>query len=78
MKNSNVKKLLLISLCASFLALAGCEEKGPMEKAGERVDDAVDNAGDAMDDAKDAADDAADEMEDAVDDVADEVDDQIN
>lgn len=32
-------------------ALAGCEQEGPAEKAGERVDEAVEQTQDAIDDA---------------------------
>ncbi|RBP52779.1 hypothetical protein [Arenicella xantha] len=71
MKHANLKKLLLTSLFASLVALAGCEEKGPMEKAGESIDNAVDDAGDAIND-------AGDEVEDAADDAADEIEDAAN
>jgi hypothetical protein len=40
-----------------MLALAGCKEKGPMEKAGKAVDKAAQKTGDAV---KDAADDTKD------------------
>ena len=45
------KIIVLLSLLCSFLAFAtlGCEKKGPMEKAGEKVDEAVDSAKDAVD-----------------------------
>ena len=47
---------------ASALAagMVGCEEKGPMEKAGEKVDDAADKVGDAVKDAGEEIKDAAD------------------
>jgi predicted small lipoprotein YifL len=32
-------------------ALAGCEQEGPAEKAGERIDEAVEQTQDAIDDA---------------------------
>ena len=44
-----------------LLTLGGCEEKSPIEKAGDKVEDAADEVGDAVED-------AADEVEDAVDD----------
>jgi hypothetical protein len=34
-------------------ALAACEEQGPVEEAGETVDDAAEDAGDAVEDATD-------------------------
>lgn len=38
---------ILILLAIGFGA-AGCEEKGPAEKAGEKVDEALDKAGDKV------------------------------
>jgi outer membrane lipoprotein-sorting protein len=54
-------------LCALLLALsvgmlAGCEEQGPAEEAGEEIDEAVEEAGDDMEE-------AAEEVEDEVDDA---------
>ncbi len=45
---------------AVVMGTAGCKEKGPAEKLGEKIDNAADNAGDAIED-------AADKVEDAVD-----------
>jgi len=42
----------------------GCEDDGPMENAGESVDDAADDAADAVDDAADNVDDAVDDATD--------------
>lgn len=44
---------------AYVLAAAGCEHKGPAEKAGERVDDAAKDLGDKMKDVGDKMRDAA-------------------
>lgn len=46
----NMKPLLLMSLCLFPLAAAvsSCREKGPVEKAGENVDEAVENVKDAV------------------------------
>ena len=54
--------LLLTFVMACLVApLTGCpEEKGPMEKAGEKVDKAVEKTGDAIEE-------AGDEIEDEVD-----------
>ncbi|NBB93708.1 MAG: hypothetical protein GVY32_11125 [Gammaproteobacteria bacterium] len=54
-------------LCALLLALsvgmlAGCEQEGPAEEAGEEIDEAVEEAGDDMEE-------AAEEVEDEVDDA---------
>ena len=66
---TNLKKALLISLMASFVALTACEKDGPAERAGEAIDNATDNSKDALEDAgdniQDAADDAADAVKDA-------------
>ena len=52
MKTQNTLKLILISICGiGALSLASCKEKGPMEKAGEKVDEAAEEVGDEIDDA---------------------------
>lgn len=45
-------KTLAVALCASLslMALTGCEQEGPAEKAGKDVDQAVEDAGDAVED----------------------------
>ena len=60
--NAILKKMFaLVFVLALALATTACvEEKGPMEKAGEKVDDAVEEVGDSLED-------AGDEVEDAVD-----------
>ena len=50
--------LVLVAL-TGVIVLPGCREKGPAEKAGEKIDKAVD-------DVKDATKDAADKVEDKV------------
>jgi hypothetical protein len=68
-------KLLTILLCTLALGIAACERKGPIERAGEKVDHAVDtikNGGeeptadkiqDEVDRARDKAADAKDKVE---------------
>ena len=51
-----------LSLVTLGFANIACPEKGPVEKAGEKIDDAVD-------DTKDAAEDAADDVKDAAEDA---------
>jgi predicted small lipoprotein YifL len=70
--------MLAAALAAtSALTLAGCDEQGPLERAGEEVDEAVEDIGnggetlgnsidDAVDDVREGAEDAADEVRDAV------------
>ena len=59
--------------CALILGLGACEKKGPLEQAGEEVDEAVDTmrrgeespatrADDAMDEAREGVNEAADEL----------------
>ena len=59
----NCMKILKTSLILPVLVLllggaCGCKEKGPMEKAGEKVDKAVEKTGDAIKDGVDKAKDA--------------------
>lgn len=51
---------------AGFLALVlgACEQQGPMEEAGEKIDETVEKAGDK---AEEAMEEAGDAMEDATD-----------
>lgn len=71
----NTKVLWLAMLAATLsVGMAACEKKGPVEQAGEEVDEAVDtikNGGkestenkvdDAVDEAREGAEDAADEL----------------
>lgn len=67
-------RTLALAFCLVFVGagmLTACSEQGPAERAGERVDNAVNDAGDAMretaDDARDAIDEAADDTRDALD-----------
>lgn len=56
--------VLFASLAFGGMTMVGCEEeKGPMEQAGENLDNAMKDAGEKM---EDAADKAKDEIEDAV------------
>jgi hypothetical protein len=57
----NLLNLAVIAFAASIFALGGCEEKSPVEKAGDDIEDAAEDVGDAVED-------AADEVKDAVDD----------
>lgn len=50
-----LNETIIATLFASALmiALAGCEQQGPLEEAGETVDDKVEQTGDAIEDATD-------------------------
>lgn len=54
--------LVALLLALSVGVLAGCEDQGPAEEAGEKIDESVEEAGDKMEE-------AADEVEDEVDDA---------
>lgn len=61
MHRMTIRLNILLSCAAAaalFLLLPGCEEKGPVEKAGEKVDDAVEKTGEVIEDAGDAVKDA--------------------
>ncbi|HLS80291.1 MAG TPA: hypothetical protein VK025_02695 [Steroidobacter sp.] len=66
----NAKIMALALAGAASLALAACERQGPLEQAGEEVDEAVDamkrggeeSPGARVDDAMDEARDAVDEL----------------
>ena len=49
-----MKKALLMLILAAFVTpMVGCKEKGPMEKAGEKVDEAAKDTKRAVKDATD-------------------------
>ncbi len=50
-----LSKAITAALLASTLmiTLSACEEQGPLEEAGEKVDDTVEDAGDEIEDATD-------------------------
>ncbi len=43
--------IVVLALASVALVTAACPEKGPAEKAGEKIDDAVDKTKDAVEDA---------------------------
>jgi len=49
----------VLAISALLVALSGCEQKGPAEKAGEKMDNAAEQAGEQMEKAGDAVKDAA-------------------
>ncbi len=55
MKRTLIHAMLLAVLA---LGLAACEKEGPAERAGEKIDEAVESAGDAIEDAGDKIKDA--------------------
>lgn len=71
MKIFKLKHVLVIGLFTSLIGLTACQEKGPAEKAGEKIDN-------ALGDGQNAVEDAANDIEDAADDAADAVKDATN
>lgn len=55
-----IRILFAIGLLGMALSNVGCEEEGPAERAGKKIDSAVDKAGDAVEDAGDKVEDAVD------------------
>lgn len=53
-------KVLMCSLLISMFALTACEQKGPAEELGEKIDDAATDVGNAIEDACEDIKDAAD------------------
>jgi hypothetical protein len=46
-----MKKLVFILCLVAFMSVAyGCEKEGPAEKAGKKMDQAIDKAGDTLKD----------------------------
>jgi hypothetical protein len=70
----NIRILWAAMAATAALGVAACEKQGPIEKAGEEVDEAVDtikNGGEESTSTKvdDALDEARDKVEDAADDA---------
>ena len=52
-------KILILSIFFAFtLVVAGCNNEGPAENAGEKIDETVEDVGDAVEDAGDKIQDA--------------------
>ena len=56
-------------VCALSLGLAACEKKGPLEQAGEEVDEAVDTLKNGEESTANKVDDAFDEAREAAEDA---------
>jgi predicted small lipoprotein YifL len=56
-------------VCAMSLGLAACEKKGPLEQAGEEVDEAVDTVKNGEESTSSKVDDALDEAREAAEDA---------
>ncbi len=72
------RTVIMAVIAIGLISLTGgCRKKGPLERAGKKVDSAVQDAGEAIEDAadktKEAAEDAADKVEEVVDDAIDKI-----
>ena len=75
---NNKRNILLIALLTGFLTLTACEQNdGPMESAGEKMDNAYDDTKQAvtegMEEIKDTSEDIGDKAEDMVDKAEDKM-----
>jgi predicted small lipoprotein YifL len=66
------RNLMVMIACASVLALAACEKKGPLEQAGEEVDEAVETIKEGEEPTSAKIDDAMDEARKDVEEMKDE------
>lgn len=62
------KPLTGILLAASLAALAACEEEGPAERAGERIDEAAEELESGFQDARDEVEQAVEDAREAAED----------
>ena len=68
------RSLLLAAItCTAMLGLAACEKKGPLEQAGEEVDEAIDTMKRGEESTASKVDDAVDDVREGVNDAADEL-----
>ncbi len=68
MKKS-LKQTLLVLIAIAMLVVAGCDDSGPMETAGEEIDEAAEEAGEQIEEAGEDIQEEAEEGKDVVDDA---------
>jgi len=67
-------RMLWLSLaCTAAVGMGGCEKKGPLERTGEEIDEAVDTAKNGRESTANKVDDAIDEVREGAADAADEL-----
>ena len=71
-------RMLIAGIFAAGALLAACESEGPAEKAGERIDEAVESTGEKLEEAGDTAREKVEEATDAIEEAADRARDQSN
>ena len=59
-----IRSFLLAIVFGAAVVITGCDDQGPAEEAGEKVDETVEDAGEALEDAGEEAEDAAEDLED--------------
>ena len=59
-RGGGMKKRLLLLLWSVSLGFVACENEGPAERAGEKIDEAVEEAGDQVEKAADKVEEATD------------------
>ena len=62
----NLKHILVISLFTITAGLAGCEQEGPAESTGEKIDNMANDVKDSMNDAAESAEHTSEEAVDAI------------
>jgi hypothetical protein len=65
MKELRARAIALLLTAMSF-GIAGCEKDGPLEEAGEAIDEGIEDAREGVEDAAEEVEDAAEEAEDAL------------
>ena len=69
-----MKPVMLAALaCMMTLGITACEKKGPLEQAGEEVDEAIDTMKNGKESTANKLDDAADDVREGAEDAADEL-----
>ena len=61
-----LRNLRIVLLAAAAIVLWGCEEEGPAERAGERLDELAGEARDRFEDARDEVEEAAEDVREAL------------
>ena len=69
----NCRMLWLSFAGAALIVMGGCDKKGPIEQAGEEIDEAVQTAKDGRESTATKVDDAVDELREGAEDAADEL-----
>ncbi len=67
-----LRGIVIVAMLAASLTLVGCDEPGPLERAGEEMDEAVEDARNGGETFGNQVDDAIDEMRDDISDATEE------